>query len=92
MNTYYGYGMHGVLYQGAKRSSKIKITNQKYQVGDTVVMNLDLSTKQLCFSSNNWDQWVAFKNIQCQQGLKYRLAVSFGSLLAGIRLLSFEIQ
>ena len=91
-STFYGYDARDG-YRFSNSSTEI-FDQQEYgegiKGGDVFGICLDLSKKQLSFSINDDTQGIAFENVKCEKGLKYRLVVSFYTKDVSVELLSFE--
>ena len=55
-----------------------------------ITINLDLGNKTLSFCINDKDQGLAYDNIECEEGLEYRLTVTFIGNKVGMKLISYE--
>ena len=83
-NGYMGYkssseGVHGGTKYG-----------RSYSGGDTVDVEVDLKNQWIAFSKNGRSQGIAFKVIQRNEDITYRLGVSLGRRGIAVTLSSFE--
>ena len=60
-----------------------------YQKGDTVSIELDLMNGKIIFYKNGKSQGVAYENIQQDDNIEYRLAISMGSTFSKIEMIDY---
>ena len=70
--NYAYWGDQGSIYS----KSKSKTYGKRYGTGDTLIVELDLTEKQLKFYVNDEYQGIAVKHLPSKSNLDYRLAVT----------------
>ena len=73
------------------RLNKILEYSDVFKSGDIIKINFNLIQKKLIFYKDTISNGIVFKNIQCNDGIKYKLAICLSKNESEIELIDFKV-